>query len=138
MGAAASSTISLLSVDAEVSAPPELRRIVTGLVSAVGVVCDDDICAGELDVTEALDAVDEPAASGFFGPDGAGVAESTEPSEGGAADGGPDDDSVDEPVELVSSASATPGVLATTVATPSVAANTPTRPIYVAYPIANS
>jgi len=124
----ASSTISLLSVDVEFSAPPELRKIVTGPVSAVVVACDGGVGVVELD----------PVAGGVTGSDGAGGAGSADPPEGGAAAGGPDDDSVDEPVELMSSASATPGVLATTADTPSAAASTPMRPIYLAYPIAHS
>jgi hypothetical protein len=74
----ASSMISLLSVDVESSAPPELRRVVAGPVS-VSVV--------ELDTPEALDDVDESAAGGVTGPDGAGGAGSADPPEGGAAAG---------------------------------------------------
>jgi hypothetical protein len=107
-------SVSSMTVD-EVSAPPELLTVVTGPSSDVDVVCVDVPADGS-------DTADRSA--GFDGASGV-VSSDCELA----------DDSDDAELELESSVSATPGALATHVATPNVAANAPTRPMYFALPI---
>jgi hypothetical protein len=81
-------------------------------VSIVVVVCDGDVCTGGFATPDGSGGVAEPDAGGF-----------DVPSDGAAPDGAPDAESADGEFEPDSSPSATPGVLATTAATPNAAAS---------------